>query len=148
MVRVLLVAPAPLLMWAAAGRSRLFRGGRRNRAAAPGSHRLKTMVPMPRAAAPLPSEAVSVALARAAPASAARAKEVSFDKIPVPAGRGRGAASARAAKRLARKVAQGTVLAAGLVALQLGTLDSDPRERLFDLTVIDRLESPLTHFRD
>ncbi len=103
---------------------------------------------MPRAAAPLPSEAVSVALARAAPASAARAKEVSFDKIPVPAGRGRGAASARAAKRLARKVAQGTVLAAGLVALQLGTLDSDPRERLFDLTVIDRLESPLTHFRD
>jgi hypothetical protein len=49
---------------------------------------------------------------------------------------------------VARRLAQGTVLAAGLVALQLGAFDSDPRERLFDIHMVDRLESPLTHFRD
>jgi hypothetical protein len=49
---------------------------------------------------------------------------------------------------VARKLAQGTVLAAGLVALQLGAFDSDPRERLFDVHVVDRLETPLTHYRD
>lgn len=53
----------------------------------------------------------------------------------------------RKRKRLARKLARGTVLAAGLVALQFGSLEPE-RERLFDVHVLDRLEVPLTHYRE
>jgi hypothetical protein len=56
-------------------------------------------------------------------------------------------AGTRKRKRLARKLARGTVLAAGLVALQFGALERE-RERLFDVHVLDRLEVPLTHYRE
>jgi hypothetical protein len=89
----------------------------------------------------------------AIPACAASAPDAGAAAVPGPAvpflkGRARGAAAARRAKRVARRLAQGSVLAAGLVALQLGAFDSDPRERLFDVHVVDRLETPLTHYRD
>ncbi len=109
------------------------------------------MVPMPRAAASLAPASVPVNSARAASASASAAGAAAAapsPAVPVSGGRARGAAAARGAKRVARRLAQGTVLAAGLVALQLGAFDSDPRERLFDIHMVDRLESPLTHFRD
>ncbi len=107
---------------------------------------------MTRAAVPLAPPAAAAARL-AIPGCAASAPDAGAAAGPGPAvpvlrGRARGAAAARGAKRVARKLAQGTVLAAGLVALQLGAFDSDPRERLFDVHVVDRLETPLTHYRD
>jgi len=54
---------------------------------------------------------------------------------------------ARKRRRIARRFAQGTVLAAGLVSLQFGAVERD-RERLFDVHMLDRLEVPLTHYRE
>jgi hypothetical protein len=40
------------------------------------------------------------------------------------------------------------VFAAGLVALQFGAGESDGRDRLFDVRMVDRLQTPLTRYRD
>ena len=46
--------------------------------------------------------------------------------------------------RIVRKLAQSTLLAAGLAVTQLGSLpEVDPRFKLFDRTLLDRLRAPI-----
>ena len=49
---------------------------------------------------------------------------------------------------LVRKLTQGALLAMSLTAAPLSSDALKPEWRLFDLTVIDRLEVPLTRYRD
>jgi hypothetical protein len=56
------------------------------------------------------------------------------------------------ARRIVRTIANGTVLAMGLAAAQLGMPDSvpdnDPRFSLFDKTLVDRLHTPITRYHE
>ena len=52
-------------------------------------------------------------------------------------------------RRIVRKLAQGTILAAGLAVTQLGSLpEVDPRFKLFDRTLLDRLRAPISRVRE
>ena len=60
---------------------------------------------------------------------------------PTPAPRAR-------APRIVRKIAQGTLLAAGLAATHIGGAEADPLFPLFDRTLVDRLEAPITRYHE
>jgi len=47
-----------------------------------------------------------------------------------------------------RKIAQGTLLAAGVAATQMAPPDGDPRFHLFNPAVVDRLQAPITRHRE
>jgi hypothetical protein len=67
-----------------------------------------------------------------------RAREKSAARPALP-GRGR---------RLARRLAQGTILAAGIAATQFGIPEIDPRFHLFSPTLVDRLQAPISRYRE
>jgi hypothetical protein len=60
----------------------------------------------------------------------------------------RPAPAAARARRIARKLAQGTLLAAGLAVAQLATPEIDPRFPMFSRTLVDRLQSPVTRHHE
>jgi len=47
-----------------------------------------------------------------------------------------------------RTLAQSTLLAAGLVASQLNLPEIDPRYKIFDSTLVDRLQAPITRYHE
>jgi len=47
-----------------------------------------------------------------------------------------------------RKIAHGTLLAAGIAATQMAPADGDPRFHLFNPAVLDRLQAPITRHRE
>jgi hypothetical protein len=58
------------------------------------------------------------------------------------------AAAGREGRRIARSLAQGTLLAAGIAATQIVLPEIDPRFRLFDPTLVDRLQAPITRHHE
>jgi hypothetical protein len=52
------------------------------------------------------------------------------------------------ARRVVRRIAQGTILAAGLAISQFAIPEIDPRFHLFDRTLVDRLQSPITRYHE
>jgi hypothetical protein len=57
----------------------------------------------------------------------------------------RGAAKGR---RVARSLARATLLAAGIAAVRFSTPEMDPRFEMFDRTLVDRLEPPITRHHE
>jgi len=57
-------------------------------------------------------------------------------------------AAGREGRRAVRKIAQGTLLAAGVAATQMAPPDGDPRFHLFNPAVVDRLQAPITRHRE
>jgi hypothetical protein len=55
---------------------------------------------------------------------------------------------AQRGRRIVRTIAQGTILAAGLAATQFGIPEIDPRFHLFDRTLVDRLQEPITRHHE
>ena len=51
-------------------------------------------------------------------------------------------------RRIVRTIAQGTILAAGLAATQFGIPEIDPRFHLFDRTLVDRLQEPISRHHE
>jgi hypothetical protein len=51
-------------------------------------------------------------------------------------------------RRIARKLAQSTLLAAGLAAAQFSIPEIDPRYPVFDPTLVDRLHAPVTRYHE
>lgn len=60
----------------------------------------------------------------------------------------RTAAARSRGERAVRRLAQSTLFAAGLAAGYMGLPEFDPRFHLFDPTLVDRLEAPLTRHHD
>jgi hypothetical protein len=56
------------------------------------------------------------------------------------------AAASRKGRRVVRTLAQATLLAAGLAAAQVPEMDS--RYQMFDRTLVDRLEAPITRHHE
>jgi hypothetical protein len=52
------------------------------------------------------------------------------------------------ARRIVRTIAQGTVLAVGLAAAQFAIPDNDPRFSIFNKTLVDRLQAPITRYHE
>jgi hypothetical protein len=52
------------------------------------------------------------------------------------------------AQRIARKVAQSTLLAAGMIATQMGGVEMDARFHMFNPTLVDRLHAPITRHHE
>jgi hypothetical protein len=50
--------------------------------------------------------------------------------------------------RIVRKIAQGTLLAAGLAATHIGVAEIDERCPLFNPTLLDRLQAPITRYHE
>jgi hypothetical protein len=59
----------------------------------------------------------------------------------LPAGAGKG-------KRIVSTLARSTLLAAGFAMAQLGIPEIDSRFHLFDPTLIDRLQAPITRYHE
>jgi hypothetical protein len=59
-------------------------------------------------------------------------------------------ARARAARRrlAVRRLAKSTLLAAGMAAAQFSIPEMDPRFRMFDRTLVDRLQAPVTRHHE
>ena len=51
-------------------------------------------------------------------------------------------------RRLARRLAQGTILAAGIAATQFGIPEIDPRFDIFSRTLVDRLQAPISRYHE
>jgi hypothetical protein len=47
-------------------------------------------------------------------------------------------------RRIVRKLAQGTLLAAGIAATQINIPEIDPRFPMFDRNLVDRLHEPVS----
>ncbi len=58
------------------------------------------------------------------------------------------AAAGRAGRRIARKLAQTTLLTAGLAASQLSVPEIDSRYPMFNPHLVDRLQSPITRHHE
>lgn len=54
----------------------------------------------------------------------------------------------RRAKRIARQLAQTSLLAAGIAALQASTPEIDPRFPMFHPDLLDRLHAPITRHHE
>jgi hypothetical protein len=54
------------------------------------------------------------------------------------------AAEAKRGRRIVRTLANGTLLAAGIAATQICIPEIDPRYRVFNPTLVDRLQAPIT----
>ena len=61
---------------------------------------------------------------------------------------GRPVAPVRRGRRVARKLAQSTLLAAGLLATQFSIPEVDPRFHMFDRSLMDRLHAPITRYHE
>lgn len=57
-------------------------------------------------------------------------------------------AAGRRGRRAVRALAQGTLIAAGIAVTQLGLPDTDSRFHLFNPGLVDRLQAPITRYRD
>jgi hypothetical protein len=57
-------------------------------------------------------------------------------------------ASAAKAQRVARRLAHSTLLAAGMVATQMSGVETDARFQMFNPTLVDRLQAPITRHRE
>jgi hypothetical protein len=51
-------------------------------------------------------------------------------------------------RRAARSLAHATLLAAGIAAVRFSTPEMDPRFEVFDRTLVDRLEQPITRYHE
>jgi hypothetical protein len=51
-------------------------------------------------------------------------------------------------RRIVRTIAQGTLLAAGLAATHIGVAEIDERCPLFNPTLLDRLQAPITRYHE
>jgi hypothetical protein len=51
-------------------------------------------------------------------------------------------------RRMARALARATLLAAGIAAVRFSTPEMDPRFEVFDRTLVDRLEAPITRHHE
>lgn len=51
-------------------------------------------------------------------------------------------------RRAARSLARATLLAAGIAAARFSTPEMDPRFEMFDRTLVDRLEQPITRYHE
>jgi hypothetical protein len=51
-------------------------------------------------------------------------------------------------RRIVRTFAQSTLLAAGLAVSQLGIPEIDSRFQIFDRTLVDRLQVPITRYHE
>jgi hypothetical protein len=51
-------------------------------------------------------------------------------------------------RRVVRKLAQGTLFAAGLAAAQFGLPENDPRFPIFSRTLVDKLHEPMTRYHE
>jgi hypothetical protein len=60
----------------------------------------------------------------------------------------RTAIAARAGRRIVRKLAQSTLLAAGIAVTHLGVAEVDSKYKLFDRTLVDRLHEPITRHHE
>jgi hypothetical protein len=52
------------------------------------------------------------------------------------------------ARRIARALAQSTLLAAGMAAAQASSPEMDARFQMFDPTLVDRLQAPITRHHE
>jgi len=57
-------------------------------------------------------------------------------------------AAGQKGRHAVRKIAHGTLLAAGIAATQMAPADGDPRFHLFNPAVLDRLQAPITRHRE
>jgi hypothetical protein len=57
-------------------------------------------------------------------------------------------ATAANAKRIVSRLARSTLLAAGFAVAQLGIPEIDSRFHLFDPTLLDRLQAPITRYHE
>jgi hypothetical protein len=60
----------------------------------------------------------------------------------------RPAAAARKGRRVVGALARSTLLAAGFAFAQLGIPEIDSRFHLFDPTLVDRLQAPITRYHE
>jgi len=60
----------------------------------------------------------------------------------------RPAPAAAAGRRMARSLARATLLTAGIAAVRFSTPEMDPRFEMFDRTLVDRLETPITRHHE
>ena len=70
---------------------------------------------------------------------------------PAAAGRApprRAASGADRGRRAVRSLAHATLLAAGIAAARFSTPEMDPRFEMFDRTLVDRLEPPITRHHE
>ena len=58
------------------------------------------------------------------------------------------AAAAKKGRRVVRSLAQGTLLAAGIAATQVALPEMDPKYQIFDPTLVDRLQAPITRHHE
>jgi hypothetical protein len=58
------------------------------------------------------------------------------------------AAAARKAHRVVRKLAQSSLLAAGIAVTYMGLPETDPRYHVFNPTLVDRLQAPITRHHE
>jgi hypothetical protein len=59
------------------------------------------------------------------------------------------APAAKKTIRIVRRLAKGTLLAAGIAVAQLGSIpEIDSRFHLFDRTLMDRLQAPITRYHE
>jgi hypothetical protein len=52
------------------------------------------------------------------------------------------------ARRVVRKLAQSTLLAAGIAVTYMGLPETDPRYHVFNPTLVDRLQAPITRHHE
>jgi hypothetical protein len=57
-------------------------------------------------------------------------------------------AAGRRGRRVVRKIAQSTLLAAGIAATHMGFREAESRFHLFNPALVDRLQAPITRCRD
>ena len=58
------------------------------------------------------------------------------------------AAAGKKGRRIVRSLAQSTLLAAGFAATQMVLPEMDPRYHVFDPTLVDRLQAPITRHHE
>lgn len=56
--------------------------------------------------------------------------------------------SAGRGARIARSFAQTTLFAAGIAATRIGSPEIDPQFQVFDPTLVDRLQAPITRYHE
>jgi hypothetical protein len=56
--------------------------------------------------------------------------------------------AATKAHRVVRKLAQSTLLAAGIAVTYMGLPETDPRYHVFNPTLVDRLQAPITRHHE
>ncbi len=65
-----------------------------------------------------------------------------------PAAARRLSSAAGKGRRIVRTLAKSTLLAAGIAVTHLGVAEVDSRFKLFDRTLVDRLQAPITRYHE